>query len=93
MDARLNIHFKRQKDGSTLATAVMIVAGSNDPRFFRMRLAKDVDPWVAYSDVANQAVGHLKKIQEVRTDKEKPAGARKAAAGRLIQLRGILPTS
>ncbi|BDQ35905.1 hypothetical protein SYK_02650 [Pseudodesulfovibrio nedwellii] len=89
MDAKLTIHFRRQDDGSTLATAVMIESGSSTPRFFRMPIKPDVDPWTVYADVANQAVGYLKSQTKPPT-KSKQTGS--SPKGRLIQLQGVLTT-
>ncbi len=87
----MTINFKRQKDGSTLATVVLIVAGASQPQFYRMVLAPGVDPWSVYSEIADKAVGYLQAHQKKGSAKEKPAGARKAPTGKLIQLRAILP--
>ncbi|BDQ36329.1 hypothetical protein SYK_06890 [Pseudodesulfovibrio nedwellii] len=89
MDAKLNIHFKRQADGSTLATAVLIEDGNATPRFFRLPIKPEVDPWTVYADVANQAVGYLKSQTEPPT-KNKQTGS--SPKGRLIQLQGVLTT-
>lgn len=91
MDAKMTINFKRQKDGSTLATVVLIVSGSSQPQFHRMVLAPGVDPWSVYSDIAGKAVGYLQANQKKGSVKEKPNGARKSPTGKLIQLRAVLP--
>lgn len=85
MDAKLNIHFKRQENGSVLATAVMTEQDSG-PRFYRVRLAPDVDPILAYNEVAARAVSYILARKAMAQDGDgKPPG-------RLIHLQGVLPT-
>jgi len=91
MEAKLNIHFKRQADGSVLATAVMTATGTNKPGFYRVKLAPDVDPYITYNDVAAQAISHIMARRDMAANKKEPANG-EAPAGRVIQFRGALPT-
>ncbi|WP_394699911.1 hypothetical protein [uncultured Pseudodesulfovibrio sp.] len=85
----MNIHFKRQKDGSVLATAVMTETGTSKPGFYRVKLAPDVDPMVAYNEVAAQAISFILGKRAMPENTPTEDGARK---GTLIQFRGALPT-
>ena len=88
MEAKMTIDFKRKPDGSTLATVVLISSGSSVPQFFRHNLAKGVDPWKAYSEVAADAINYLAAKAEPK--RETPTRSGKPA-GRVIQLRAALP--
>jgi hypothetical protein len=90
MDAKLNIHFKRQADGSVLVTAVMTETGTSKPGFYRVRLAPDADPLAVYNEVAAQAISYILARKSMATFAEDAAGG-KPPTGRLIQLRGVLP--
>jgi hypothetical protein len=88
MDAKLTIHFRQKDNGTTLATAVMVMAGAGGPEFYRVTLDEGVDPMTLYNQVAAQAVGHILK--------HKPTGdpgqaGQALQGGKLIQLRGVLP--
>ena len=81
----MTINFKRQQNGSTLATAVLIVDGVSTPRFYRMHLDPEVDPWDVYSQVAARALAY---IQDREADTIPPTSGKD---GRLVQLKGVLP--
>ncbi|MEZ7195424.1 hypothetical protein [Pseudodesulfovibrio karagichevae] len=89
MDAKLNIHFKRQKDGSVLATAVMTETGAGKPGFYRVKLSPDVDPLAAYNEVAARAISY---ILGKRADPEGAPGGEGGKKGTLIRFQGALPT-
>jgi len=89
MDAKLTINFKRQPDGSHLATAVMIIHGLSTPKFFRRTLAPEVDPWAVYNDVAAQAWGYISAQIAQSHDAGGEAGP--GEKGKVVQLRGVLP--
>lgn len=88
MNAKMTIHFRKQPDGTTLATAVLIMEGLTNPKFHRIPLSPDTDPWEVYTDVANTAVQRLVNDKAVE-GQESTAPTKKA--GTVIQLRGALP--
>lgn len=86
----MTIDFKGRPDGSTLATVVLVNSGSSVPRFYRHKLAKGVDPWEAYSEVAAAAINYLAARTE--PERETPAqSGRPAGRGRVIQFQTALP--
>lgn len=85
----MNIHFKRQADGSVLVTAVMTETGTSKPGFYRVRLAPDADPLAVYNEVAAQAISYILGKRAMPENTPTEDGARK---GTLIQFQGALPT-
>lgn len=85
----MNIKFTGKEDGSTLATVVLIQDGISTPSFYRMTLPPEIDPWTAYSEVAQTAYEYLteRSATERATTDDQPTPKK---MGRVLQLQGVL---
>ncbi|MGE4194697.1 MAG: hypothetical protein AB7E51_15025 [Pseudodesulfovibrio sp.] len=85
----MTINFKRKADGATLATVVLVESGTRVPQFYRYTVPAGEDPWALYGQIAANAINYLAARQ--KPQQVKPAKGR-TTAGKLVQLRGVLPT-